>query len=59
MLTLKMIFNEEGKILGAQSVGNDGVDKRMDVIATVIRLGGTVTDLSELELCYVQSIFFS
>jgi len=52
MLTLKLIFNEEGKILGAQGVGNDGVDKRMDVIATVIRLGGTVTDLSELELCY-------
>lgn len=52
MLTLKLIFNEEGKILGAQGVGYDGVDKRIDVIATVIRLGGTVTDLTELELCY-------
>lgn len=52
MMTLKLIFNEEGKILGAQAVGNDGVDKRIDVIATVIRLGGTVTDLTELELCY-------
>ncbi|HEY8909437.1 MAG TPA: CoA-disulfide reductase [Desulfosporosinus sp.] len=51
-LTLKLIFNEEGKILGAQGVGYDGVDKRIDVIATVIRLGGTVTDLTELELCY-------
>lgn len=51
-MTLKVIFNEEGKILGAQSVGHDGVDKRIDVIATVIRLGGTVTDLTELELCY-------
>jgi len=51
-LTLKLIFNEEGKILGAQGVGVDGVDKRIDVIATVIRLGGTVTDLTELELCY-------
>ena len=51
-MTLKLIFNEEGKILGAQSVGYDGVDKRIDVIATVIRLGGTVTDLTELELCY-------
>lgn len=51
-LTLKLIFNEEGKVLGAQSVGYDGVDKRIDVIATVIRLGGTVTDLTELELCY-------
>ncbi|MHB8072663.1 CoA-disulfide reductase [Desulfosporosinus fructosivorans] len=51
-LTLKLIFNAEGKILGAQSVGRDGVDKRIDVIATVIRLGGTVDDLTELELCY-------
>ncbi|TGE38827.1 CoA-disulfide reductase [Desulfosporosinus fructosivorans] len=51
-LTLKLIFNEDGKILGAQSVGRDGVDKRIDVIATVIRLGGTVDDLTELELCY-------
>jgi len=51
-MTLKLIFNEEGKILGAQGVGYDGVDKRIDVIATVIRLCGTVTDLSELELCY-------
>jgi len=51
-MTLKLIFNQEGQILGAQSVGVDGVDKRIDVIATVIRLGGTVTDLTELELCY-------
>ena len=51
-MTLKLIFNEEGKILGAQSVGYDGVDKRIDVIATVIRLGGTVDDLTQLELCY-------
>ncbi|MHB8125674.1 MAG: CoA-disulfide reductase [Desulfitobacteriaceae bacterium] len=51
-MTLKLIFNDEGKILGAQGVGYDGVDKRIDVIATVIRLGGTVTDLTELELSY-------
>ncbi|MBC2723001.1 FAD-dependent oxidoreductase [Desulfosporosinus sp.] len=52
MLTLKLIFSEAGKILGAQGVGNEGVDKRIDVIATVIRLGGTIKDLTELELCY-------
>ena len=52
IMTLKLIFSEEGKILGAQGIGVDGVDKRIDVIATVIRLGGTVTDLTELELCY-------
>jgi NADPH-dependent 2,4-dienoyl-CoA reductase/sulfur reductase-like enzyme/rhodanese-related sulfurtransferase len=51
-MTLKVIFSEEGKIFGAQCVGRDGVDKRIDVIATVLRLGGTVTDLTELELCY-------
>jgi peroxiredoxin family protein/TusA-related sulfurtransferase/rhodanese-related sulfurtransferase len=51
-MTLKLIFNEEGKVLGAQGVGFDGVDKRIDVIATVIRLGGTVDDLTELELSY-------
>lgn len=51
-MSLKLIFNEEGKILGAQGIGYDGVDKRIDVIATAIRLGGTVEDLTELELCY-------
>jgi CoA-disulfide reductase len=51
-MTLKLIFNAEGKILGAQGVGFTGVDKRIDVIATVIRLGGTVEDLTELELSY-------
>ena len=51
-MTLKLIFNEEGKILGAQGVGSQGVDKRIDVLATAIRFGGTVTDLTELELCY-------
>lgn len=51
-MTIKLIFNDEGKILGAQAIGYDGVDKRIDVIATVIRLGGTVYDLTELELSY-------
>jgi NADPH-dependent 2,4-dienoyl-CoA reductase/sulfur reductase-like enzyme/peroxiredoxin family protein/TusA-related sulfurtransferase/rhodanese-related sulfurtransferase len=51
-MSLKLIFNEEGKVLGAQGIGYDGVDKRIDVIATVIRLGGTVYDLTELELSY-------
>lgn len=51
-LSLKLIFTDDGRILGAQAVGGSGVDKRIDVIATVIRLGGTVSDLTELELCY-------
>ena len=41
-----------GKILGAQIVGFDGVDKRCDVLATAIRAGMTAKDLTELELCY-------
>lgn len=51
-LSLKLIFNTEGSILGAQGVGFDGIDKRIDVIATVMRLNGKVSDLAELELCY-------
>ncbi|MEG1997216.1 MAG: rhodanese-like domain-containing protein, partial [Clostridiales bacterium] len=51
-MDLKLIFNEDGKILGAQCIGADGVDKRIDVISTVIKLNGTVSDLTELELSY-------
>lgn len=51
-LTLKLLFNEEGIVLGAQAVGHDGVDKRIDDIATTIRFRGKVSDLAELELAY-------
>jgi NADPH-dependent 2,4-dienoyl-CoA reductase/sulfur reductase-like enzyme/peroxiredoxin family protein/rhodanese-related sulfurtransferase/TusA-related sulfurtransferase len=51
-LSLKLIFDSQGKVLGAQAAGMDGVDKRIDDIATVIRFRGTVEDLSELELAY-------
>lgn len=51
-ITLKLLFDRSGKILGAQAVGQEGVDKRMDVLATTIRLGGTVHDLTEMELSY-------
>lgn len=51
-LALKLIFAPDGKIFGAQIVGQDGVDKRIDTIATTIRLGGTIYDLKELELAY-------
>ncbi|MFA7233055.1 MAG: FAD-dependent oxidoreductase [Terrimicrobiaceae bacterium] len=50
---LKLLFhNSDGRILGAQAVGEAGVDKRIDVIATAIQFGGTVFDLEEAELCY-------
>lgn len=51
-ISLKLLFDPEGKVLGAQAFGQDGVDKRIDVIATVIRLHGTIYDLTELELSY-------
>ena len=53
MMSIKVLWDRQTlHILGAQIVGFDGVDKRMDVISTAIRLGAKVTDLSELELCY-------
>lgn len=51
-ISLKLLFDPEGVVLGAQAVGYDGVDKRIDDIATVIRFRGTITDLAELELSY-------
>ena len=50
---LKLLFSvPEGRILGAQAVGFEGVEKRIDVIATAIQFNGTVHDLAEAELCY-------
>ena len=52
-IALKVLFSSEsGKLLGAQAVGGDGVDKRIDVLATALRAGMTVDDLAELELAY-------
>lgn len=52
-MLIKALWDKQTlKILGAQIVGFDGVDKRMDVLATAIRFGAKITDLAELELCY-------
>lgn len=51
-MTLKVIFDPKGKILGAQNVGIEGIEKRIDVIASAIRFGGTIYDLQRLELAY-------
>ena len=51
-LALKVLYNAEGKILGAQAIGTEGVDKRIDIIATIMRLNGTYKDLRDAELCY-------
>ncbi len=53
IMTIKLLYEKESlRILGAQIVGGDGVDKRIDVIATAIRAGLKVTELQELELAY-------
>lgn len=51
-LTIKVIYSPEGKVLGAQAIGYDGVDKFIDVIATSMKFGATIEDLEELELAY-------
>lgn len=51
-MVLKLIFDDEGKIFGAQAVGEAGVDKRIDVIATAIKGNLTVYDLPEIEITY-------
>ena len=52
-MTLKLLFSADGKkLFGAQIVGTEGVDKRIDTIAVTLRLGGGVRELSELELAY-------
>ncbi|MCF2140239.1 MAG: DsrE/DsrF/DrsH-like family protein [Candidatus Lokiarchaeota archaeon] len=52
-MAIKLLFSpENGKILGCQIVGYEGVDKRIDVLATALRMGLTVFDLEELELAY-------
>ncbi|MFB0966740.1 MAG: FAD-dependent oxidoreductase [Cloacibacterium sp.] len=51
-IVLKVIFDENGKIFGAQAVGEAGVDKRIDVIATAIKGNLTVYDLPEIEITY-------
>ncbi len=52
-ISLKVLFDPQtGKLLGAQSVGKDGADKRIDIIATAIYAGLSVNDLMNLELAY-------
>lgn len=56
-VSLKILFDtsdgpERGRLLGAQAVGKDGVDKRIDVLSTALQAKMTVDDLAALELCY-------
>jgi len=52
-MSLKLIFDpKDGKILGAQAVGSEGIDKRIDVLSVAMRAGMTVRDLQDMELSY-------
>lgn len=52
-MTIKLLFGpKDGRLLGAQIVGSEGVDKRIDVLAVAIQAGMTVEDLEEMELAY-------
>lgn len=54
-LSMKLLFRENGEILGAQIVGFEGTDKRIDIISTAIHGHMTVSDLAELELAYAPA----
>jgi NADPH-dependent 2,4-dienoyl-CoA reductase/sulfur reductase-like enzyme/rhodanese-related sulfurtransferase len=52
-IAMKVIFRKsDGKLLGAQALGMDGVDKRISAIAAMLQMGATIYDLEEAELCY-------
>jgi len=52
-IAMKVIFRKsDGRVLGAQAAGEDGVDKRVSEVALAIQLGATMYDLEEVELCY-------
>jgi NADPH-dependent 2,4-dienoyl-CoA reductase/sulfur reductase-like enzyme/rhodanese-related sulfurtransferase len=53
MISIKLLFSlTDGKILGVQAAGEEGVEKRIDVISMAIQKGSTVFDLEEAEMCY-------
>jgi rhodanese-related sulfurtransferase len=53
MIHMKLLFSvPDGKLLGAQAIGGEGTEKRIDAIAMAIQFHGTVFDLEETELCY-------
>ena len=51
-IALKLLFGIDGKILGAQAIGTEGVEKRIDVIATAMRFGARADQLASIELSY-------
>ncbi len=57
LIAMKVIFRKsDGRLLGAQALGEDGVDKRIDVLAMALQMGATIYDLEEAELCYAPPV---
>jgi NADPH-dependent 2,4-dienoyl-CoA reductase/sulfur reductase-like enzyme/rhodanese-related sulfurtransferase len=55
-IAMKVIFRKsDGRLLGAQALGEDGVDKRISALAAMLQMGATVYDLEEAELCYAPA----
>jgi rhodanese-related sulfurtransferase len=56
LIAMKVIFRKsDGRLLGAQAIGRDAVEKRIDVMAAMIQMGGTIYDMEEAELCYAPA----
>lgn len=51
-ITFKLLYNQKGAILGASAIGAEGVDKTINIVATIMRLKGTIYDMRDAELCY-------
>lgn len=51
-IAMKLLFGQDGRVLGAQAVGTEGVEKRIDVIATAMKFGAKANQLAEIELAY-------
>ncbi|NLH18759.1 MAG: FAD-dependent oxidoreductase [Thermotogaceae bacterium] len=51
-ITIKLLYDPSGKVLGAQAIGIDGVDKRIDLLAVAVKMGMNVRDLTTFELSY-------
>jgi NADPH-dependent 2,4-dienoyl-CoA reductase/sulfur reductase-like enzyme/rhodanese-related sulfurtransferase len=55
-IAMKVIFRKsDGRLLGAQALGEDGVDKRISAFAAMLQMGATIYDLEEAELCYAPA----
>ena len=52
LVLFKLLFNTEGKILGIQAIGASGVEKRVDVVSSIMRNNGTIREMLDSELCY-------